>query len=272
MKTLSCAAVRRRLSALRDDELTLNAQIAVEAHLKRCEPCTVEAGVIREVGETLRALAAAAINGCEDELSALQAAVVPRIKAERDTALAQRIEDLFEDMHLVWATGSGVMAGVICGLLAFGMVHVARAQPESLAALVEMLSHESVVRVPEPLVLPRVYADAVMPATVMNQQGGEEAVSALAAVVMRDGSLSDIELLQPDGHRRAATRRQARFDFDLLDAVSTARFEPARIAGSPVALNVVWVLAHTTVRGKAPLRAKATTPARSNAASGVAAG
>jgi hypothetical protein len=274
MKTLSCAAVRRRLSALCDGELTLTMQIAIEAHLKRCDACTAEGGVIREVGDTLRTVAAAAINGCADELSALQAAVIPRITAERDASLAQRIEDLFEDMHLVWATGSGVIAGVVCGLLAFGMVHVARAQPESLAALVEMLSHEP-VPLPEPLVLPRVYADAVMPATVMNQQAGEEAVSALAAVVMRDGSLSDIELLQPDGRTRAVTGRQARLDFDLLDAVSTARFEPARVAGSPVALNVVWVLTHTTVRGRAPLGVGSPTlraKVRSSRASGVAAG
>lgn len=272
MKTLSCAAVRRRLSALRDGELTLHAQIVVEAHLKRCDACMAEADVIREVGDTLRATSAAAMDGCEDNVSALQATVLPRIKAERAASMAQRIEGLFEDMHLIWAAGSGVIAGVVCGLLAFGMVQVAGAQPGSLAALVEMLSHESVVVVREPLVLPRVYADAVMPATVMNQQRGDEAVSALAAVVMRDGSLSEIELLQPDGRERATTGRQARLAFDLLDAASTARFRPARFAGAPVRLNVVWVLTHTTVRGKAPLRAKATPPARPNAASGAAVG
>lgn len=275
MKTLSCAVVRRRLSALRDGELTLHAQIVVEAHLKRCDACMAEADVIREVGDTLRAASAAAMDGCQDNLAALQAVVLPRITAERAASMAQRIEDLFEDMHLVWAAGSGVLAGVVCGLLAFGMVQAAGAQPGSLAALVEVLAHEPVVPVPEPLVLPRVYADAVMPATVMNQQGGDEAVSALAALVMRDGSLSDIELLQPDGRARATQDRQARLAFDLLDAASTARFEPARVAGSPVALNVVWVLTHTTVRGKAPLGVASPTlraKVRSSRASGVAVG
>ena len=40
---------------------------------------------------------------------------------------------------------------------------------------------------------------------------------------------------------------------ELLNAAATARFEPARAAGTPVSQNVVWLLSHTTVR--APLRA-----------------
>lgn len=251
MKKLSCAVIRRRLSAFCDGELSLNGQVAIEAHLKGCDACMAEAGVIREVGETLRATSAAAMEGCAEHLPALQAAVVPRIKAERATSMARRVEDLFEDMHLVWATGSGVIAGVICGLLVFGMVHVAKAHPNSLAVLLDTLAHEPAV--PEPLVLPRVYADAIMPATVMNQQSREDAVFALAAVVMQDGSLSEIRVLEPEiPAKGATTRSQARLAFDLLDAVSTARFEPARVAGAPVSVNVVWVLTHTTVRGKLP--------------------
>jgi hypothetical protein len=41
---------------------------------------------------------------------------------------------------------------------------------------------------------------------------------------------------------------------DLLDAASTARFEPARSRdGAAMSMNVVWVLTHTTVRGKSPV-------------------
>jgi hypothetical protein len=32
--------------------------------------------------------------------------------------------------------------------------------------------------------------------------------------------------------------------------VSQTRFQPARAGGAPVAVNVVWMLAHTTVFGK----------------------
>lgn len=269
MKILSCAVIRRRLSAFCDGELTLNAQVAIEAHLTRCDACMAETRLIREVGETLRA--ATAIDRSDDDLFALQAAVVPRIKAERAASIARRLEDMFEDMHLVWATGSGVMAGVICGVLVFGMMHLAQAHPDSFAVLMDSLAQEPTM--PEPLVLPRVYADAIMPATVMNQQSGEEAVAALSAVIRRDGSLSEIELLQPDGGTKKQTRQQARLAFELLEAVSTARFEPARVAGAPVPFNVVWVLTQTTVRGKAPAgRTKSAPPVRPSSASAVAAG
>jgi len=41
-------------------------------------------------------------------------------------------------------------------------------------------------------------------------------------------------------------------DLALRDAVSRARFEPATRKGMPVAVNMVWLVAHTTVRGKHP--------------------
>jgi len=263
MKNLSCAAVWRRLSAFCDGELRLDEQIAVEAHLKGCDACRREADQIGELGHTLRASADSRDECPEAATAALQAAVLPRIKAERAASLPRQIEGLFEDLHLVaWAAGSVTVAMVICGLFLFTLLYEARAQPDSLAALVDVLWSESSLRVaPEPIVLPHAHPDAVMPATVMNQQSGEDAVSALAAVVTEDGSLSDIELLQPEGTSAAVRSvRQTRLPFDhLLDAASTARFEPARLAGAPVSVNVVWVLTHTTVYGMGRgLRAKAT--------------
>jgi hypothetical protein len=253
MKNLSCAATQRRLSAFCDGELTLKEQVAVDAHLKECAACTAEAGLIDEIGRAVRALA----SGPErSDLAALQAAVLPRIKAERKASLAHQIEDLFEDMHLVWAAGCGIAAMLICGLTVFGLVHDVNARPDSLAAVFETLSHGPAARLAaEPLVLPRAFPDAVMPATVMNQQGGEDAVFALAAVVTQDGSLSEIELLSPTGQSAAESKvGQSRLTDDLLDAASTARFEPARSRdGAAMSMNVVWVLTHTTVRGKSPV-------------------
>jgi hypothetical protein len=117
--------------------------------------------------------------------------------------------------------------------------------------MVQAFSRELPVRsISHPPVLPRVYADAVMPA-VMNQPGGEDSVFALTATVTPDGNLSDIEFLQPAGGSSRASRsaEQVRLEVDLFDAVSTARFEPARQDGTPIAMNVVWVLTNTTVRG-----------------------
>ena len=38
----------------------------------------------------------------------------------------------------------------------------------------------------------------------------------------------------------------------ILKALSRARLEPGRLGASPVAVNLVWLLAHTTVKAKAP--------------------
>lgn len=257
MKILSCAATRRRLSAFCDGELSVDEQIAVEGHLTHCDACMAEARLIVDIGDALRTVSAV-IDRSEGDLSALQAAVLPRIKAERAMSVVRQVDGLFEDMHLVWAAASGVIAMVVCAVLVFGMVRVVKTHPNSLAALVDTLSREPVV--PEPLVLPRVYPDAVMPATAMNQQSGDDGVFALAAVVMEDGSLAKIEVLEVDNSAPARTAREERLAFDLLDAVSTARFEPGRIDGMPVPVNVVWLLTHTTVHGKPRLRAK-TAPA-----------
>jgi hypothetical protein len=35
----------------------------------------------------------------------------------------------------------------------------------------------------------------------------------------------------------------------MLGAMAQARFEPARVAGLPIAVNMVWLVTHTTVRG-----------------------
>ena len=75
----------------------------------------------------------------------------------------------------------------------------------------------------------------------------DEAVFALAAVVTREGLVRNLELLKPD---TSAVQVEAREALELLDAASQARFEPARAGGATVAVNLVWVVAHTTVRGK----------------------
>jgi hypothetical protein len=76
----------------------------------------------------------------------------------------------------------------------------------------------------------------------------EDALVALAAVVTREGTVRNLELLLQDaGHAPAGDRAMGA----LLDAVSQTRFEPARaLGGAPVAVNMVWLVAQTRVRGK----------------------
>jgi hypothetical protein len=69
-----------------------------------------------------------------------------------------------------------------------------------------------------------------------------EAVLALSAMVTREGRVDGLELISNERDQRQMEQ--------LLDAVSRARFQPAQQGGSPVSVNMVWLLAHTTVRGK----------------------
>ena len=66
---------------------------------------------------------------------------------------------------------------------------------------------------------------------------------ALAAVVTREGQLASVTVL-----------REGAPDADLARAVSRLasgmRFVPARVAGTRVAVNVVWLLERTTVLGE----------------------
>jgi hypothetical protein len=83
---------------------------------------------------------------------------------------------------------------------------------------------------------------------------GGDALFMLRGVVTQEGRIDYLELLN------AGTSVPAGFDEaaiveDLLGSASQARFEPASRAGAPVAVKMVWIVAHTTVRaaGKASL-------------------
>lgn len=255
MKVLTCAAVRRRMSAFCDGELSLEQQVAIEVHLKRCVPCTAEVEWTRELGYSLRAASHVRAEGRDRDLDTLRATVLPRVRAERSNGLRAVVTGWFDDMRLVSIAGAGMAVMVLCTLLVFGamsnMMLGSQTNPNSLAALVDSLSRESPIRVPVPaqqFVPPRVFSDAAV-AAVVDRQGGEDALFAIAARVTRDGSLAAVEMLRPVGAtpQRSATADQ--MAFDLLAAASAARFEPARQGGAPVSTDVVWVLTHTTVRG-----------------------
>ena len=94
------------------------------------------------------------------------------------------------------------------------------------------------------MLLPRSDPDALVGSVVMDR---DDAVFALAAVVTREGRVRNLELLTPDTSALPVEEREI---LELLGAASQARFEPARAGGTPVAVNVVWLVAHTTVRGK----------------------
>jgi hypothetical protein len=61
-------------------------------------------------------------------------------------------------------------------------------------------------------------------------------------MVTREGRVSRLAALTNDLDRRQVD--------DILNAISQGRLEPAQFDGAPIAVNLVWLFAHTTVRGK----------------------
>ena len=62
-------------------------------------------------------------------------------------------------------------------------------------------------------------------------------------MVTQEGHLSRASLVEVGGYEKREARR-------LMDVVARARFQPAQRDGLPVAVNLIWLLERTTVRGK----------------------
>ena len=260
MKVLTCASTRRRLHAYHDDELPVGDQIAVGAHLEWCGTCATSFAELRLLRAALRSAATSRAPFTPEQSASLAAAVVSRARAERTASFSVRVHEMFDDMHLVYAGIGAAAATAVCVVIMFTMMRFAtNARPDSLAAMVRILASLSEVEHHEdakpsmPQVLdarmlsPRILDDVFFAAP--GKRGGEDALFMLSAVVTREGRIVNLEL-HPTGATPPAGSSEARALEGLRGAVSRARFEPAQVAGLPVpaAVNMVWLVAHTTVR------------------------
>jgi hypothetical protein len=248
MKTLTCPAARRLLHAFHDEELPISDQIAVDAHLEWCDRCAADFAALGCLRRALRALTPGrAALSWEDEAS-LQRSVVSRVKAERATSWAAQAREMFDDMQLVYAGAGATMAAILSVVF---MISVMRFAPSPG-------SNQNPVQVDEHVLMPR----ALNEPFATPPSGGGDTAFMLAAVVTREGTIENLELLRPvSGPTAAPGTDEARVVEHLLGAVSRARFEPARVAGLPVAVNMVWLVAHTTVRASRPTLHLPVTPA-----------
>jgi hypothetical protein len=243
MKDFTCVSARRRLDAYHDQELPVADQIAMDAHFEWCDGCAAALADVRLVRSAVRSMAHVRPPLTADDAASLQAAVVTRVKAEREASFLPRVRRMFDDLHLVYAGLGAAGATIACVIVMLGMMRFATiARPDSLAAMVELLaspgSNDNPVMIDGRVTLPRVLDGSF-------SNGGraaeEDTVFALAAVVTREGKIANLELLH-------GNEDDAKLVEGLLNAVSRARFEPASVAGLPVAVNMVWLVAHTTVR------------------------
>ena len=252
MLTWGCAQVRAELSAFYDEELPVADRIAIADHLNGCASCRVEAEDLRIIGEALQASARVEDVAVMSGLNRLQTDIVERWNAEEHASFARTFCNLFDDPRRASASVSvSVVASLCLAFAAFVLAQSPILHPESLKAALTLSSRARTADIYLPAVsmLPRANAEAIMPATVMNRDDEE---MAFAALVTADGYLEDVELIGERFQDRRSLPSHSELS-DLLNAVATARFEPARAAGAPVSQNVVWLVSHTTVR--APLRA-----------------
>jgi hypothetical protein len=258
MLTWSCERVRCELSAYYDEELPITDRIAIADHLDDCPGCAVEASDVRAISEALQVSGRSDDSGWMPGLGRFQSDILERWAAEEQASLTRRIRNLFDDPRRASAiVGVSVVASLCIAIGSLVIAQGSVGRPDSLRALLMMQEpRDSDIYLPEDSVeLPRADASAVMPAAVMNGYGDEESV-AFAALVMADGHLTDLEILEEQLSRRGrrAAPPTAEELSEMLNAAATARFSPARVGGEPVSLNVVWMLTHRTVR--APLHAR----------------
>jgi hypothetical protein len=245
MTLLTCAAVQRRLPAFHDRELPVGDQIAIEAHLHDCPPCNRDLEAMQEVGDALRLAAAPAP---PDDWTGVRSSVISRMRAEAHESWPAKVRRAFDDLHLVWVALASTAATCLCAGSVLSMLHFASPErQDSLAAVIAVMAAPSgsdlnPARLDDRIQAPSVPENGVVYATLERSILDGDLVVPLSAIVTREGRVSGLELLNKMQDRQEVT--------DIVEALSRGRLEPAQFGGSPVAVNLVWLVAHTTVKGK----------------------
>ena len=244
MTLLTCAAVRRRLPAFHDRELAVGELISIESHLHDCPPCARDLRALQNIGEALRAAAAPAPS---DDWTGLRSSVISRMRAEAHESWPARTGRAFDDLHLVWIALASTVATVVCSGVVLSMLHFASPErQDSLAAVIAVMAAPSgsdlnPARLDSRIRVPSVPENGLVYAALESSATEGDLVVPLSAIVTREGRVSGLELL---------TNRQDLREVALVDKLSRGRLEPAQFGGAPVAVNLVWLVAHTTVKPK----------------------
>jgi len=254
---LDCGAAQERLEAFIDGELAVNDQVALESHLRWCRVCAARVEDMQLIGTSLRVTSCAmrAADDADDSLTSVQSEVLTSIKTEREQSMWVQLCDMCSDLRFFWPAVGASLALLACLCVAAAVVSVTSDEnPDSLAGMIQVLANPGSDQNPMRLD----YAMAAPP-RALNGAGlesvpGDEAVFALAAVVTREGRVANYEVLSSEraSIRRHDTAVQTGDVSSVVNAVKQSRFAPAQsIAGAPVAVNMVWVLARTTVKASA---------------------
>lgn len=271
---IGCERARELLDAFVDQELSVSDEVAVETHLRWCRTCAARVEDMRVIGAAIRVGSATVRPDEEQRLSAVGEAVLARVRTEQAESLGARLREVFTDMRLLWPALGATAAVIVAAAVALGVLQRAAAErPESLAAMIESLAQPGSERNPiwadgvapydyavqtgrpfdnvarDAISLPRVLGDG---SALLERIPEEDAVFALATVVSREGRVANFELLQAAKSGSDETNHAAHVAA-VLNAVRQSRFQPAQehrgVFGRTVAVNMVWVIVHQTVRG-----------------------
>jgi hypothetical protein len=251
MTPLACTAVLRQLQAYHDDELQVADQIAVATHIDGCQSCQEALTELEGLGNLLREFAPGrALLPC-DEAGHFTSTVVNRARVEDEASLLSSIREIFDDRRVVYAGFGAMTATLACLVIMLTMMRFAGIErTDSLAGMMNVLKEPSAGL--EPIVIRPIVVDArvMMPRALDSFSDSDvgDSVLALSGVVTSEGRVSNIEINDGNGGVAMASMDARRLE-SLVDAAARTRFEPVMKDGSPVAVNMVWFVAHTTVRG-----------------------
>jgi hypothetical protein len=246
--SMLCSPFADLLEAWHDGELPVDEQIAVQNHAAGCAACSATMRELRQLRIRLHVALDERFPGDDRALEQLTLAVVSRVKAERNESFFVRVTRMFEDLHLVWAGLAGSTATATCVAVMAAVLHFAPPErSDSLAVLLsEPGTNRNPVRMDYRTALPRVEEQNVMRAMLVDSADASAGLSqtlTVTGIVTQEGRLSRASVVEAGGYEGGEARR-------LMDAVATARFQPAQRGGAPVAVNLIWLLERTTVRGK----------------------
>jgi anti-sigma factor RsiW len=255
---LDCRAAQTMLEAFVDGELAVNDQVALESHLRWCSVCAARVEDMQLIGASLRLTSCAlrATDEADDSLSSLQSEVFTRIKTEREQSMWSQVRGMCTDMRFFWPAVGASFALAACLCVAAAVVSLTSDEkPDSLAGMIEVLanpgSDQNPMRLDGAMAAP---PRSIGVAGLDSLIGGDDAVVALAAVVTREGRVANYEVLFSEraSVRRHDTAVQTDDVSSVVNTVKQSRFSPAQdVDGAPVAVNMVWLLARTTVKASA---------------------
>jgi hypothetical protein len=252
----------------------------VESHLQWCRTCAARVDDMRQIGAMLRAGSPMLESDDADaqEIAAIPAGVLLRIRTEKELSLGVRLPELFSDLRLFWPALGATTALVACVTGAMLVLQWSSQQrPESLAAMISTLAqpgsegnplrpdngvrtldegmqqYAEENRLSGGISIPRALNDGAM----FEGLGDGDAVFALSTVVSRDGRIANYEVLSEPGR---GGHRSDQVDAVLADAMRQSRFAPAQTpGGNKVAVNMVWLIVSTTAVSAGAVRPAVTT-------------